>query len=134
MNPEDLSCWKCGTPLKDILLPFSRMSKCKSCQVDLHVCKMCEFYDTTVNNSCREPVAEKVTDKTRKNFCGYFQPSDKDHQTTGSEKAASSKQQLEALFGLGSGEKPDTAPESPEDQARRKLDELFGNEKKNRQD
>ncbi|NNE38597.1 MAG: hypothetical protein HKN08_09870 [Gammaproteobacteria bacterium] len=130
MKPEDLSCWKCGTSLKDILLPFSRMSKCKSCQTDLHVCKMCEFYDTTVNNSCREPVAEKVTDKTRKNFCGYLQPSETAHQAKSTSHASDSKQQLDALFGLGSEEKSNPTGEPPEDEARRKLEELFGKDKK----
>lgn len=125
MKPEDLNCWKCGTSLKDVLLPLSRMAKCKACNTDLHVCKMCQFYDTTVNNSCREPVAEKVTDKNAKNFCGYFQPSETAFNLGGSSKASASKQQLDALFGLDSENSPDPEGESPEDEAQRKLDDLF---------
>jgi hypothetical protein len=130
MKSEDLSCWKCGASLKGALLPLSRLSKCKSCQGDLHTCRMCEFYNPTVNNSCREPVAEKVTDKNRKNFCGYFQPSATVFQTKDDGKTSSSKQQLDALFGLDPTDKTGATGESPENEARRKLEELFGTTKK----
>ena len=72
---KELNCWKCGASLKDIPLPFSRYSKCKSCKADLHVCRMCEFYDRTVSKMCREPIAEEVKNKQRANFCGYLEPS-----------------------------------------------------------
>ncbi len=90
---------------------------------------MCQFYDIRVNNSCREPIAEKVADKTRKNFCGYLQPTDKAYQAGDTSQASSSKQQLDALFGLDSTEDQNDANASPDEEARRKLEELFNFDK-----
>jgi len=119
----ELVCWKCGAPLGDIPLPLSRFAECKACHAKLHVCRMCEFYDTSVAKSCREPVAEEVKDKTRANFCDYFRARPGAYAAgddTAKKKAAS---ELEALFGLS----PGSAPASPStaDDARRKLDDLF---------
>ena len=69
---EVLSCWKCGHALDDVPLPLRRRDECPACGTDLHVCRMCEFYDPSVAKSCREPIAEEVTDKERANFCDYF--------------------------------------------------------------
>jgi hypothetical protein len=93
---------------------------------------MCQFYDTTVNNSCREPVAEKVTDKQRKNFCGYLQPSPVAYQAGNTAQADETRQSLDALFGLGSGDKADTTgtPRSADVDSRKKLDDLFNIDKK----
>lgn len=110
-----------------MLFPLSRLSKCKHCDTDLHVCRMCRFYDTTVNNSCREPIAEKVTDKQRKNFCGYFQPSKTAYQATNTAAADESRKGLDALFGLNTGTNNDdlSTSASAEDDARKKLEDLF---------
>ena len=67
-----LRCWKCGHGLDDMPMPLRRRDECPACGADLHVCRMCEFYDTSVAKSCREPVAEEVTDKERAQFCDYF--------------------------------------------------------------
>jgi hypothetical protein len=134
MNPADLKCWKCGASLAEVLLPLSRLSKCKSCNADLHVCRMCEFYDTTVNNSCREPIAEKVTDKQRKNFCGYLQPSTRAFSATDNTNQTTAMGQLDDLFGLSDPKKGQnggsSGPQSAEEQARRKLEDLFNLDKK----
>ena len=67
-------CWKCGASLDDEPLPLARTAECAACNADLHVCRLCEWYDTAVAKSCREPVAEEVHNKERANFCDYFQP------------------------------------------------------------
>ena len=71
---ETLVCWKCGASLAALSLPLSRTDECRACRAQLHVCRMCRFYDTGKAKSCAEPVADEVQDKTRANFCGYFQP------------------------------------------------------------
>lgn len=71
---ETLVCWQCGATLEGLPLPLGRLEFCRACRAELHVCRMCRFYDTGVARHCREPVAEDVQDKTRANFCGYFQP------------------------------------------------------------
>ena len=49
-----------------------RHEECPHCQTSLHCCKMCVFYDTTVYNECREPLAERLVEKEKPNFCSYF--------------------------------------------------------------
>lgn len=128
MAAKNLFCWKCGASLEDIPLPFSRYSKCKSCHADLHVCRMCEFYDPTVSKKCREPIAEEVKDKTRANFCGYLQPAANAYTSKDSLKADKARSELEGLFGLESSTN-ETALSEP-DVAKQKLEELFGINKK----
>jgi hypothetical protein len=99
-SASGLSCWKCGKPLVDLLLPVSRTAECRNCHAPLHVCRQCEFYDTRVANHCREPIAEKVKDKTRANFCGYFRPAPVIAAGGGEDKAAAAQAELEALFGI----------------------------------
>lgn len=72
--PEALVCWKCGYSLADLSLPLLRTEECRACRAELHVCRMCRFYDTTKAKQCAEPVAEPVNNKERANFCGYFEP------------------------------------------------------------
>ena len=52
---EGLVCWKCGASLAALSLPLRRQDECKACGAELHVCRLCEFYDTSVARSCREP-------------------------------------------------------------------------------
>jgi DNA-directed RNA polymerase subunit RPC12/RpoP len=118
-------CWKCGARLEDLLLPVSRYAECRACRAKLHVCRMCEFYDPKVAKQCREPVAEEVHDKERANFCGYFSPNPDAYVASDTGKAAAARADLESLFGLKPGETDHAAP-TREDEARRKLDELFG--------
>ena len=74
---HSLRCWKCGASLAELSLPLRRTDECRACRAELHVCLMCEFYDTSVAKSCRETIAEEVKDKQRANFCDYFRPSDR---------------------------------------------------------
>jgi ribosomal protein L40E len=119
----ELVCWKCGAPLGDIPLPLSRFAECKACHAKLHVCRMCEFYDTSVAKSCREPVAEEVKDKTRANFCDYFKARPGAYSARDDAAGRKAASELESLFGLDAGSAP--ASPSTADEARRKLDELF---------
>jgi hypothetical protein len=62
-----LICWKCGASLAELPLPLGRLAECLACHAELHVCRMCEFYDPRVTNSCNEPRAEEVKDKESAN-------------------------------------------------------------------
>ena len=70
-------CYRCDHPLD---LPagenFSRKENCPHCHTDLHCCKMCLFYDPSSYNECKEPMAEKVLEKEKANFCDYFRSID----------------------------------------------------------
>lgn len=124
MKPAPHTCWKCDAALENLLLPVPRLAKCKACNADLHVCRMCNFYDTTVSNQCREPIAEKVNDKQRSNFCGYYQPFTGTRKSTDTGKQTA-QNQLDALFGLNTSSS-NSKQMSAEDEAKRKLEELFG--------
>ncbi len=71
---QTLDCWKCGNSLAELSLPLLRSEECRACRAELHVCRMCRFYDLTKAKQCAEPVADPVGDKERANFCGYFEP------------------------------------------------------------
>lgn len=109
---DRLTCWKCGMLLE--LTSAARRDECPECAAELHVCRMCRFYDPRVSQACLEPVAEPVLDKERANFCGYFEPTPNPYRF-GDDEAARSRQELEALFGgapasgVGRGESQDGA-------------------------
>lgn len=65
------ACAFCGNAL-DEKTRIVRDSECPGCRRDLHACVQCRFYDPHAHNKCREPQAEWVTDRDRRNFCDYF--------------------------------------------------------------
>ena len=125
---QTLACWKCGASLEDVLVPIARVAECPQCRADLHVCRMCEFFDPGVRRGCLEPIADEVSDRERANFCGYFTPTggaSAPGVAHGAVQAA--RAELDALFGVSS-----SSPGSPNDadEARRRLDDLFGSASK----
>ncbi|HUE88560.1 MAG TPA: hypothetical protein VMO26_20985 [Vicinamibacterales bacterium] len=70
---EPFDCWQCGVSLAGLTPPLSRTDECRACRTQLHVCRMCRFYDSSKAKHCAEPVADEIQDKTRANFCGYFE-------------------------------------------------------------
>jgi len=106
MANQPLQCWKCGAPLPELPLPLSRSEECPACHADLRVCRLCEFYDPTVSRSCREPIADDVSDKGRANFCGYFKPLPDAYARHGNSQSAAdaARAELETLFGLKKGD------------------------------
>ena len=53
--------------------PAGRQAQCPFCGADLHICHNCVFYEPGIYNDCRESQAERVVEKSRSNFCDYFQ-------------------------------------------------------------
>ena len=131
------TCWKCGAELKELILPLSRREECPACRAELHVCRMCEWYDPRVSDHCREDRAETVSDVTRANFCDYFKLSTDTFSEKQNTKQSAAKAELEALFG-GDGDKHKEAVSddgveealSKEEAAKRELAKLFGEDDK----
>ncbi len=73
-----------------------RRDTCLSCGADLHCCLNCEFYEPTQHNQCRETEAERQVDKQVGNFCDYFS-----FRTGGTAvtKKDEARAKLDALFG-----------------------------------
>ena len=66
-------CYSCNkSTLLTTQQKILRHEECPHCQIHLHCCKMCVFYDSTVYNECKEPLAERLVDKEKANFCSYF--------------------------------------------------------------
>jgi hypothetical protein len=89
-----VNCWKCGQTV-DTKERIGFRDHCPKCDRPLHTCVNCDFYDPGYNNQCREPMAERVVDKERFNFCEYFVPSRKPHAAN---RNPAAKDQLESLF------------------------------------
>jgi hypothetical protein len=65
-------CHHCG---REVLLEAAvqRTDSCPHCRSDLKVCLNCRFFDPGHNNQCLEPAAEWCPDKTKANFCEFFE-------------------------------------------------------------
>ena len=106
---------------RNVWLPLRRLEECRACHAELHVCKLCEWYNTSVAKHCREPIAEEVKDKERANFCDYFKPRPDAYSSAPLDEEAKAKSELDALFG---GSKPAAAEPSAADKARAELEAL----------
>ena len=103
------------------VIPFR--AECEKCAADLHVCIACTFYDRYVENECREPTADPVGVKDRRNLCEYFKPRTEEG-VDGDKAAALAK--LNAAFGIKGASPTDAAaPRSAADEAKAKLEALF---------
>ena len=65
-------CHHCGRELHFEGRP-ERTQDCPFCHSDLKVCLNCSFFDPGANNQCREPQAEWTSEKTKANFCEFFE-------------------------------------------------------------
>jgi hypothetical protein len=68
------------------------------------------------------------TDKQKKNFCGYFQPSTSSFNTADVSKQTAAKDQLDALFGIMTEEESAKSADrklTPEEESKKKLEDLF---------
>ena len=110
--PEQALCWNCGAEVVAIIDPLSRTEQCKQCGKDLHVCRMCLFFSPGKVNHSQEPVAEKVKDTQRANFCGYFKLNFNAYDVATKDQQARAQQQLHSLFGMEdqSGDQTPTEP------------------------
>jgi hypothetical protein len=66
-------CWHCGADLTQS--DYGREAGCMACGKPTHVCRNCRHYAPGRPNDCLEPLAERVLDKTRANFCDHFESS-----------------------------------------------------------
>ncbi|MEE8343006.1 MAG: hypothetical protein V3R51_04315 [Gammaproteobacteria bacterium] len=123
---SELVCWKCGASLDEVPLPLARLSECLACGAELHVCRLCEFYDLKVAKHCREPIAEGIKEKERANFCDYFHPRPNAYVAMDESEVDKTKEGLAALFAGNGGDIGDS-PASMEDKDTQRLEDLFKN-------
>ncbi len=65
-------CFHCGKELDLAPGKAGRGDTCPNCRSDVRVCFNCRHYDANSYNECAEPMAERVVEKNRSNFCDYF--------------------------------------------------------------
>lgn len=126
-------CWKCGASLKSVPRPISRMSKCKLCEADLHVCRLCRFYNPRMLDRCDHEMAEPAREVDVANFCQYFKPKRDAYHAVEDSRSKAAQAQLKALFGEDQeeqGEQQDgqdnvVTAETKQDEARKRLEDLF---------
>ena len=75
---------------------ISRTAECPHCGSDLHCCLNCGFYDKTVHNQCREPLAEWAANKEKANFCDYFVFADR--TAPAGDDSQTARKKMEELF------------------------------------
>jgi hypothetical protein len=99
------ACHFCGTVVENPREVY-RSSSCPKCGKDLKICLNCRFYSPGAHWDCAESIDELVKDKDRANFCTFFS-----FRVTQKETPAGGP-----------------APSDAKQQAKRKLDKLFGND------
>lgn len=127
----NLVCWRCGERLRDDLPRiFPRLEKCRACDSDLHVCRMCRFYAPQYTTKCSHDRAEPAREVDVANFCAHFRLRPGAYGG-GADAGAKARGELDALFGAGApapdapaGEAPATADD---DDPLAALKSLFGN-------
>ena len=124
-----LRCWNCNASLEALPRPITRHMNCPQCFEDLHCCRLCRHFIDNATNPCADDRAEPPVHKEGANFCDFFRPAFGSYRAGANERQAQAKSRLGALFaepaGESEGEPKDDAPATPEDDARRRLDELF---------
>lgn len=75
-------------------------STCRKCRADLHTCTHCSHFDTAAARQCRQPQAELVHAKAKRNECEYLKPllAREFQQESNSQRDA--KAAFDALFDL----------------------------------
>ena len=112
---HSIACYRCGESLAALSLPLSRREQCPACQVYLHVCRMCRYFDPAVAGQCREDDADDVTNKETMNFCDYFAPSADAFDASRKAEADAARATLDGLFGAGDAEPPEAGPNPADD-------------------
>lgn len=92
----EVTCFKCSKATEFV----SRLGfrEACDCSQDLHVCLNCGHYDPGAYNECKEPIADRVKEKERANFCEHFNPSQKGVDGKKAPSNQDLRAQAEALF------------------------------------
>lgn len=119
-----LVCWNCGESLDEIPRPIRRSASCQHCRADLHCCRLCRHYDERLTARCDDERADPPTNKEGANFCEFFTPRSDAYEAARGGRQNAARSALDALF--GGGEEAESAAPDPAEDARAKLDALFG--------
>lgn len=72
-NKNQIICYACKKALDhEPSQKVFRSEECPHCQAYIRCCRMCKYYDPSSYNECKEPVAERILEKEKPNFCDFF--------------------------------------------------------------
>lgn len=93
-------CAVCGHPQSDEIrsAEIAFESTCGKCGADLHTCTHCAHFDTSVPKECRQPAADYVAVKAKRNRCELFTPKAAQEFAKEAESPSSAKAAFDALF------------------------------------
>ena len=73
MTEITAKCFKCHTEIHiEHRDRIGRSEECPKCFAAVRSCMMCSFYDSKAYNECREPMADRITEKEKANFCDFY--------------------------------------------------------------
>jgi hypothetical protein len=64
-------CYNCATALPS---DFDFTGTCPKCNVALHCCKQCAYFDSSTRFQCMKPIPVRIAQKDGANQCGSFSP------------------------------------------------------------
>lgn len=67
------ACGRCGAKLP-LVDPPAVDATCAHCGNDLHTCTNCRHFDTAARFECRQPIAQRIASKSKRNSCELFEP------------------------------------------------------------
>lgn len=75
MNTEIIgACWSCKWALTKA--DYGREVTCPGCGKSTRCCRNCRQFAPGRPNDCLEPMAERILDKAKANFCEHFEPAE----------------------------------------------------------
>lgn len=126
MGDEGLSCRRCAGRLQDADLPVTRHSYCVGCHEPLHCCRMCRFFSEKARENCLHDDAAPPLEKESGNFCEFFRPGGTGPAPARELRGENARRRLNSLFG---DETPASGADGGErdapDLARARLNDLF---------
>lgn len=91
-------CWNCGADLGP--QDYGRETNCIGCSKSTRACRNCRWYTPGHSNDCVEPMAERVLEKERANYCEFFEPTTDTGSTDASSPDDVLRKAAEDLFKL----------------------------------
>jgi len=64
---------RCATAAAVLTSGFDPNGKCPKCQMELHCCKQCRFFDSGAQFECTQPIPERNHPKDAKNNCTFYE-------------------------------------------------------------
>jgi hypothetical protein len=70
---EVVRCQVCGRNVEDFGT-IASTTNCPHCNAPLHCCRVCKHFDSSARWQCRAEITEAVSDKSKANQCGHYEP------------------------------------------------------------